>query len=99
MSFARLATVELHLILHYCEQDSWLRLARCSRFTLQAASDAFARQHLLLHFRFRHPWTLPEQRGAWAAVKRQLHLSPPLRSLAELLQRSHLLSACPLSVH
>jgi len=34
--------VELQLILHACNLRDWLHLARCSRFTLQAASTAFA---------------------------------------------------------
>lgn len=42
MSFGRLATVELQLVMHCCDRKSLLTLARCSRFTLRAASDPFA---------------------------------------------------------
>jgi hypothetical protein len=37
-----LATVELQLIMQHCDAQSLLALARCSRFTLSAASDPFA---------------------------------------------------------
>jgi hypothetical protein len=42
MSLSTLATVELQLIMHCCDISSLLALARCSRFTLAAASDCFA---------------------------------------------------------
>ena len=40
--FRRLATVELQLIMQHCDQRTLLALARCSRFTLSAASHPFA---------------------------------------------------------
>lgn len=42
MSFARLAQVELQLIMHACDLRSLLALARCCRFSLAAASHDFA---------------------------------------------------------
>jgi hypothetical protein len=42
MSASCLATVELRLCMHFCGIKSLLALARCSRFTLAAASDRFA---------------------------------------------------------
>jgi len=104
MTFDRLATVELQLILQCCEQTSWLRLARCSRFTLQAASQPFAKRYLTpLYLAFSHPYAsdaVPYSRGLWAALKQKLKLgwSPKPRSLAERLQRSRLLRGCMLAV-
>ena len=46
MSLSRLATVELQLIMQCCDQRTLLRLARCSRFTRQAASDPFAWRYI-----------------------------------------------------
>ena len=46
MSFNRLAEVECQLILHYCDQHTWLSLARCSHFTYSSASKVFASRHL-----------------------------------------------------
>ena len=40
--FRRLATVELQLIMQHCDLSTLLALARCSRFTLHAASHSFA---------------------------------------------------------
>jgi hypothetical protein len=40
--FARLATVELQLVMHFCDQRTLLALARCSRAALAAASQPFA---------------------------------------------------------
>jgi hypothetical protein len=42
MSLSTLATVELQLVFHCCDTQSALVLARCSRFTLLAASNSFA---------------------------------------------------------
>jgi hypothetical protein len=42
MSLARLATVELQLIMHHLNLQSLLALARCCRSTLAAASNAFS---------------------------------------------------------
>ena len=94
MSFERLATVELQLIMHCCDQTSWLQLARCSRFTLQAASQSFAQRHLLLRFVLRHPFApdaAPYSRGVWSSLKQLLGRPSKPRSLAERLQRSRLL--------
>jgi len=44
--FDRLATVELQLIMRCCDQPTLIALARCSRFTLAAASHPFAWQPL-----------------------------------------------------
>jgi Ran GTPase-activating protein (RanGAP) involved in mRNA processing and transport len=44
--FSRLATVELQLIMRCCDQFTLLALARCSRFTLAAASHPFVWQPL-----------------------------------------------------
>ena len=44
--FSRLAAVELQLIMRCCDQSTLLALARCSRFTLAAASSPFAWQLL-----------------------------------------------------
>jgi hypothetical protein len=41
MSLARLATVELQLIMQYCDVGSLLRLARCSSITLSSACSDF----------------------------------------------------------
>jgi len=40
--FRRLATIELQLITQHCDLNTLLALARCSRFTLSAASHPFA---------------------------------------------------------
>jgi len=45
MSLSQLATVELQLLLHFCDAPSALRLARCSRATLAAALQSFAWRH------------------------------------------------------
>jgi len=45
MSLSQLATVELQLLLHFCDAPSALRLARCSRATLAAALQPFAWSH------------------------------------------------------
>jgi hypothetical protein len=42
MSFSRLASVELQLIMHVCDRFSLLKLTRCSKLTLAAASTDFA---------------------------------------------------------
>ena len=42
MPFSRLATVELQLVMQCCDQRTLLRLARCSRFTHQAAQHKCA---------------------------------------------------------
>ena len=56
MSLDRLATVELQLIMQHCDAQSLLLLARCSRFTLHAASDPFAWRALSpLSWNFVHP--------------------------------------------
>jgi len=44
--FARLATVELQLIMRCCDQPTLIALARCSRFALAAASSPFVWQPL-----------------------------------------------------
>jgi hypothetical protein len=46
MHFARLATVELQLVMHLLDKLSLLRLARCCRFTLSCAASDFAFQKL-----------------------------------------------------
>jgi hypothetical protein len=46
MSFQRLATVELQLILHCLDVRSFLLIARCCRFSMAAAYQSFARRHL-----------------------------------------------------
>jgi hypothetical protein len=46
MSFSRLATVEMQLVMHCLDRHSLLRLARCNRTTLVAASHDFAFRHL-----------------------------------------------------
>ena len=40
--FTRLATVELQLVMHFCDQRTLIALARCSRAALAAASQPFA---------------------------------------------------------
>jgi len=80
MSFDHLATVELQLVMHCCDLLSWLRLARCSRCTLQAAAQPFARRHLrAMRVHFCHPWPRvtapPPPACTWSASARQL-LSP-----------------------
>ena len=96
MLLSDLHAIELQLVMQYCDQSSWLRLARCSRFTLQAATAPLARQHFTLQLPFRHPYTLPPKRGVWAAVKRALSTRASVPSLAERLQRSALLRHCEL---
>jgi hypothetical protein len=51
MSFSFLATVELQLIMHYCDAKSLLVLARCNRFSLSAASADFAWRHATFNLR------------------------------------------------
>jgi len=52
MSFDQLAAVELQLLMRCCDAQSLLALARCSRFTLSAASNPFA-------WRFLSPPSVP----------------------------------------
>ena len=40
--FTRLATVELQLVMHFCDQRTLIALARCSRAALAAANHPFA---------------------------------------------------------
>jgi hypothetical protein len=42
MSLSGLATVEMQLIMHFCDKVSLLQLARCSQFSLSCASSDFA---------------------------------------------------------
>ncbi len=44
-SFARLAAVEVQVIMQHCDLLSLLRLAHCSRWILACASSAFALKH------------------------------------------------------
>ena len=55
--FDRLAAVELQLIMRCCDQSTLIALARCSRFTLTAASSPFVWQ-LLLPVDVRCDWPL-----------------------------------------
>jgi hypothetical protein len=41
-SFARLAAIEVQLVMQHCDQRSLISLARCSRLTFEAASHPFA---------------------------------------------------------
>jgi hypothetical protein len=45
-SLARLAKVEVQLVLHCCDPRSFVSLARCCRSTLAAAADPFALRHM-----------------------------------------------------
>jgi hypothetical protein len=57
MSFARLATVELQLIMQCCNLSSLLRMARCSRFTLMCADSEFSFQRMNETFVSSDYWT------------------------------------------
>jgi hypothetical protein len=89
MALDRLATVELQLVTQHCDVQSLLALARCSRFTLTAASDSFA-------WRALSPLPLPfvarksESRNSeirvatkenlWQRLSSCIRPSPPLQS-------------------
>jgi hypothetical protein len=47
MSLSGLAAVELQLVMHFCDFQSFLSLIRCSRFTIGCALDDFAWRFLL----------------------------------------------------
>src|SRR4051794_23342104 len=99
-AFHRLATVELQLIFHYCDQHSWLSLARCSHFTLSAVSEEFASKHTQLAFAFQHPWPMPHalpQPGLFGLMCCWFANPVPPPSLGILLRRS-LLRHCPVSL-
>lgn len=52
----RMATVELQLVMHYCDKVTLIRLARCNRMTLTAAAHSFAWKYLSpLKLRSVHP--------------------------------------------
>ena len=85
-SLAGLATVELQLIMqHYCDLSTLLALARCSRFTLHAASDPFAWRALSpLSWNFVHPLgpdTVTSQQrpkiSAWQRLRCCIRPPPP----------------------
>ena len=94
-SLAGLATVELQLIMHYCDLSTLLALARCSRFTLHAASDPFAWRALSpLELAFVHtavPDTGAEQRrlidSAWQWAHRWFLFAPRSPQPLSLSQR------------
>jgi Ran GTPase-activating protein (RanGAP) involved in mRNA processing and transport len=44
--FSRLATIELRLVMRFCDQPSLIALARCSRFAMVSASHPFVWQPL-----------------------------------------------------
>lgn len=69
--FARLSKVTLQLVMQHCDQRSLLRLARCNRTTLAAASDPFAwrclgrvRLNLALRMRVDAPTPTAEAQGS-----------------------------------
>jgi hypothetical protein len=107
MSLHRLATIELQLVMQHCDAQSLLALARCSRFTLEAASDSFAWRALSplpLPFSFL-PNPVSEEYG-WAGWRwlcccccsRRPHAPPAAPTLSVLVSGS-LLRFCDIGVN
>lgn len=78
MSFDQLAAVDLQLLMRCCDAQSLLALARCSRFTLSAASNPFA-------WRFLSPPSVPfvfrqSSPSQSSRIQSSLHQSSPTQS-------------------
>ena len=107
-AFAGLAAVELQLVMQCCDLSTLLALARCSRFTLRAASDPLAWRALSpLSQTFLHPLSPDAGAGrpkdsAWQRLScciRPPPAAPPLLlpSLAQRISGS-LLRFCDIKV-
>jgi len=98
MSFDRMATVELQIVMQHCDLRTLLALARCSRFTFAAASNAVAWRGLSpLELDFAHP-PAPEA-GAWQRLRRWIRPPPlPPLPLAQRLSGS-LLRFCDIRIN
>ena len=89
MSIDRLHKEMLQLIMHGCNLRDWLHLARCSRFTLQAASLPFAVRYLTVKVRTRFEPRQPRP-SMWESIKRALSRTPTVPWMLMLLQRTPL---------
>ncbi len=87
MSFSRLATVEVQLIMHHCDTADLLNLACCSRHTLAAASAKYAWNDAVTPM---HALVSPARWQPHAVLPLDLHA---------LRDRSPLLRHSPISVH
>ena len=85
MALQRLAAVELQLVMQHCDLHSILFLARCSRQTLAAASDAFPWKHL--------PPVSVRSSSATAALTERICFSL-LRHCSFALRLDHIATTC-----